>query len=663
MIDSKLYTLIKQGQFDDAIQIIENLPSEDYIEGLILKGKILIWMGKFIEASEISQQVLSQGKTPLQRLKASIIQGYVLTHLRKPVQLASQIGEIEKRFSELESNSEEAQECLGALAFLKGWGYFFQGEGEKAVDNLRKSLTIREKLDNPLEVIDSLLFLAAFHHVFSIGDIKLRKKYAQRSLTLSQELKNPMFEAWAHIAIGYANWAVNSDITLLYFEKAMKRNQKIKNKYMNGILYSDIGIIHTSRENYELALDYLGKSAEILKELGSPSYIAALSQIGDIHQAKGDLDKALVLYQKTLEEYESSGNVVRVLSFLSGIGKIHFMRGDLKLATESFKQSLNKAKEANYKSYIASSLEWLVYIHIYQGELDKALMKKNQSLRLFEELKDYQGIAFSYRRFGDLFRLQGEYSKAIQYYEDGIRLHTETIKGDEKEIAGIVSSVLVQLSLIAEDLDEINKAEEYLQKLQDLKSEYSYVKLRTRFVDALVLKMSKRGTKKLQAIEQFQRIVNEPVLEFQITLYATIFLCELLILELKISDSAEELFSEIIDLSNRFYENARTQKSPFFVVIALILKSKILLVKGEIEEANSLLTRAKEIADQKKFLSLSKNIITEQKVLRSELDKWYDLTQRNAPLKERIEQAQVLNYLQEAKKLQKAWESPAIDSN
>ncbi|MFX1506179.1 MAG: tetratricopeptide repeat protein [Promethearchaeota archaeon] len=663
MMDSKLFTLIKQGQFDDAIQMIENLPSKDYIEDLILKGKILVWKGEFNEAFEVSQQVLSQGNSLLQRLKASIIQGYVFAHLRKPLQLASQIGEIEKRLFELESDSEAAQECLGALAFLGGWNYFFQGEGEKSVNSIKKSLVIREKLDNPLEILDSLFFLVAFHHVFSIGDIKLRKKYAQRSLTLSQEIKNPMFEAWAHIAIGYANWAVNSDTTLIYFEKAMKMNQKTKNKYMTGILYTDIGIIHTGRENYELALDYLGKSAEILKELGSPSYIATLSQVGDIHQAKGDLDKALVLYQKTLEEYESSGNVVRVLSILSGIGKIHFMRGDLKLATESFKQSLNKAKEVNYKSYIASSLEWLAYIHIYQGELDKALVKKNQSLRLFKELKDYQGIAFSYRRFGDLFRLQGEYSQAIQYYEDGIRLHTKTIKGDEKEVAGIVSSVLVQLALIAEDLDEINKAEEYLQKLQDLQSKYSYVKLRTRFVEALVLKMSKRGTKKLQAIERFQSIINEPILEFQITLYATIFLCELLILELKISDSPEELFSEIADLSDRFYENAHTQKSPFFVVIALILKAKISLVKGKIEEANSLLTRAEEIADQKKFLSLSKNIITEQEVIRSELDKWYDLTRRDAPLKERIEQAQVLNYLQEAKKLQKAWENLKIDSS
>ncbi len=650
------------GKFDEALQMIEDLPSEDYIEGLILKGRILVRKGEFNEAFEVAQRALSQIKSSLQRLKAFIIQGYVFAHLRKPIQLTSKIGEIEEIISQLDAYSE-IQESLGALAFLKGWMYFFQGDGEKSVDSLRKSLEIHENLDNPLNVIDSLMFLAAFHHVFSIGDYKLRNDYAQRSLSLGLELKNTMFVAWAHIAIGYAHWKVNTDVTLLHFEKAMKLNQELENKYMSGVLFLDIGILHIGRENYDLALDYLGKSAEIFKQLGSPSYSITLSLIGDIYQAKGDLEKALDLYQKTLEEFESSGNIVRVISILIGIGQIHFMRGDLKLATESFKQSLSKAKESNYKSSIAVSLEWLAYVHIHQGELEKALIKKNQSLKLFKELEDHKGIAFSYRRFGDLFRLRGDYSQAIQYYEDGIRLLTETTTGDEKELAGVVSSVLVQLSLIAEDLSEPDKAKDYLQKLRELRqsSEYSYVKLRTRFIEALVLKMSKRGVMKLQAIEEFQSIVNEPVLDFKITLYATIFLCELLILELKISDSAEELFLEIIDLSDRFYDKAQTQKSPFFVVIALILKSKISLVRGEIEEANSFLTRAEEIADRKKFLSLSKNIRTEQEVIRSEMDKWHELTQRNAPLKERIEQAQVLNYLQEAKKLQEAWTSPKLD--
>ncbi|MFX0185237.1 MAG: tetratricopeptide repeat protein [Candidatus Hodarchaeota archaeon] len=664
MIDPKLSTFIKRGQFDEALQMIENFPSEDYIEGLILKGKILVWKGEFNEAFEVAQRVFSQEKTSLQSLKASIIQGYVFAHLRKPIQLASQIEEIEECISQLDVNSE-IQESIGALAFLKGWMYFFQGDGEKSVDSLRKSLEIHENLDNPLNVIESLICLAVFHYVFSIGDFKLRNDYAQRCLALSTEIKNPMFQAWAHIAVGYAHWTVNTDVTLSHFEKAMILNQKLKNKYMSGVLFIDIGLIHTNRENYDLALDNFEKSADIFKQLGSPSYSLSLALIGDIHQARGDLENALDLYQKTLEGFESSGNIIRVIGIFLGIGQIHYWRGDLELAIDSFNKSLSKAKEANYKSSIAWSLEWLATVYIRQGELNKALTKKEQSLKLFNELEDHWGISFSYRRFGDIFRLRGEYSKAIQYYEDGIQLLKQTFKGDDRELAGIVSSVLVQLSLIAEDLDDKDKAKEYLQKIREIQqlSKFSYVKIRTRFVEALVLRMSKRGTMKLQAIEQFQRIVNEPILDFEITLYSTIFLCELLILELKISDYAEELFLEIIDLSNSFYDNAHTQRSPFFVVVALILKSKISLVKGEIEEANSLLTRAEEIADQKKFFSLSKNIKTEQEVIRSELDKWYELTQRNAPLKDRIEQAQVLNYLQEAKKLQEAWTGPKIDTS
>ncbi|MHA2225032.1 MAG: tetratricopeptide repeat protein [Candidatus Hodarchaeales archaeon] len=661
----KIHELIKQGQFDKAIQMVEELSSEDYIEGLILKGKSLMWKGEFGESLKVIQKALSEAETPLQELKASIIQGYVLAHLRKPIQLASQISEVEELISRMETDSEEIQECQGTLAFLKGWQYFFRGEGEKSVDSIRKSLEIHKNLDNPLETIFSLVALTAFHHVFSIGDFKLRNEYAQKSLALSKEIKNSMFQALAHIAIGYANWAFNTDITLSHFEKAMKLNQELENKYLSGLLLSDIGILHMGRENYDLSLEYFGKSAEILKNLGSPSYSLSMALIGDIHQARGNLEKALDLYQKSLEGFESSGNIIRVIDISIGIGKIHYWMGDLELALETFNRSLSKAKEANYKSSIAWSQEWLSCVYIHQGELNKALATKEQSLKLFNVLEDHHGISFCYRRFGDIFRLQGDYSQAIKYYEDGIQLLTKTFKGDDKELFGIVSSVLVQLSLIAEDLDDADKANVYLRKLRELQqsSKFIYVELRTRFVEALVLKMSKRGTMKLQAIEQFQNIVNEPVVDFEITIYAMIFLCELLILELKISDSAEELFLEIIDLTNRFFDNAHTQKSPFFIVMALILKSKIALVRGEIEEVDSFLNTAEEIADKKKLLSLSKNIKTEQEVIQSELDKWNELTLQNAPLRDRIEHAQVLNYLQEAKKLQEAWTHPKLTSS
>ena len=92
--------------------------------------------------------------------------------------------------------------------------------------------------------------------------------------------------------------------------------------------------------------------------------------------------------------------------------------------------------------------------------------------------------------------------------------------------------------------------------------------------------------------------------------------------------------------------------------MTLILQTKLSMVKGDVEEANNLLSTAKDIAEGKNLSTLLSQIKKEQEIIQSELDKWQDLFKRQASLQERLEQAQVSNYLQEAKKIQEAWVQP-----
>lgn len=155
--------------------------------------------------------------------------------------------------------------------------------------------------------------------------------------------------------------------------------------------------------------------------------------------------------------------------------------------------------------------------------------------------------------------------------------------------------------------------------------------------------------------------MDEPIIDFHVTTLAMLNLCELLILELKISDTPDQLFEEITEYSQHLYSIAQTQKSPYLNVMILILQTKLSMVKGDVEQANNLLNTAKDIAEGKNLSTLLSEIKKEQEIIQSELDKWQELFKRQASLQERLEQARVSNYLQEAKKIQEAWVQPPAE--
>lgn len=72
---------------------------------------------------------------------------------------------------------------------------------------------------------------------------------------------------------------------------------------------------------------------------------------------------------------------------------------------------------------------------------------------------------------------------------------------------------------------------------------------------------------------------------------------------------------------------------------------------GDAQGADQLLEQAKINAEERGLDQLQIKISKEQEKLQTELEKWSELIEKNVPLKERLEQAQVEEYLREAQKI------------
>ncbi|MFX0115581.1 MAG: hypothetical protein ACFFB3_13615 [Candidatus Hodarchaeota archaeon] len=95
--------------------------------------------------------------------------------------------------------------------------------------------------------------------------------------------------------------------------------------------------------------------------------------------------------------------------------------------------------------------------------------------------------------------------------------------------------------------------------------------------------------------------------------------------------------------------------------MSLMLQAKLAMVEGDLEKANSLLENTQKLSSEKKLGNLLRKAEHELSVLQEELDKWEELSRRNASIKERVEQARLGDYLTEAMKLQETWVQPSAD--
>lgn len=299
--------------------------------------------------------------------------------------------------------------------------------------------------------------------------------------------------------------------------------------------------------------------------------------------------------------------------------------------------------------------------HILRGEPVQALKKIKQSESIFTKIDEKGGIGNCYVQLGRTYKLLGKYDQAIKSLEEGLTIIKEIIVGANMGLW--MSYILFNLILVAQDLHSLELAEDYLKQMQELKetSKSKYVHLRIQFSEATVLKMSKRMAKKFQAQQLFQSIIEDEIIDHNITVLSMLNLCELLILETRYSETAENLLQEVTYLGTQLHEIAQNQESSSMTIMALLLQTKLALVQGDVEEASQLLSNAKKIASEKKLVNLLAQIKAEQESVQAELDKWNELIQRKASIQERIEHAQIASWLVEAKKIQETWVNPTSE--
>jgi len=145
-----------------------------------------------------------------------------------------------------------------------------------------------------------------------------------------------------------------------------------------GYIQSRLGKLEKALQAFEQVHKLAGKDKAI--------QAVASSNLGNIYQIRGELNKAEELYLKSLEIDKTLGRQQGMAISFCNLGNIYDIRGDLDKAEEFYLKSLDINKALGRQRGMASRSDNLGNLYYKRGELDKACSYWQQSLEPYTNI-------------------------------------------------------------------------------------------------------------------------------------------------------------------------------------------------------------------------------------------------------------------------------------
>ncbi len=568
--NKELEAFISYGKYQQALKLLNSIEKERtlmddedliklYIQSIIHLDKGMFQKGKTL-ASELIKKAKEKNNIlrELDGINAKIEHLVCLTLFNEAFDLISQ-GEL--ILSNIQGNfNEEYNYRKAYLLFLKGRTYMNAYKDLEAIELFKKSYEIRSNIDDKFGVLYTLInqgFVTT-----SIGDFSEAEKFINEALTIAEELDIKNGIVWALLQLGWIKYHLRDlDTAMKSADRCMQICKKESYIYASSICYDLTGHCYFIKGNLNKALSYFQKSLHIRVSSGHKGLVTqSYYSIGNVFSRKGELKKSLEYYEKGLNVSVVEDRVVLKPVYLSIIGKIYGELGDFSTAKKNLLEALDLLIERG------------IFIYHFQ----------NFSISI---------------------------AKTYHY--------------------------LIVLSLNNNDLDKID---EYLNQLYELSIKYKdnkQIKQLYELDKAIILNSKDRLMEKMKAGIIFKKISKEEILDHEISVEAMIHLCDTLIYELELSGD-RKILKEIEELSDKLLNIAQSQYLYDLLAETYFLKAKISILNLDIKNSRMLLTKAQTIANEHGLKRLANKISYEHDSFLINLEEWEEKTNQNVSLQERI---------------------------
>ncbi|MEM9820726.1 MAG: CHAT domain-containing tetratricopeptide repeat protein [Bacteroidota bacterium] len=265
-----------------------------------------------------------------------------------------------------------------------------------------------------------------------------RDSLIQLSFKLAQTKVDPLSEAYSAAMNNYAFSVMGKgdfEAALLYFKKALSSNLAQGNKIIIATNYSNVGMIHRDKGDYDEALEHYKEAYRYhVDTMGYSRHSASLGlRIGDVYRLKRKWEDALHWLdesERVLREVLKKNGESEIV--LKSLAELLFYGGEVALEQNDFATVRAKVKEARtlaQKVYVkdqGKADELLGKIYLKQEKYNQALpyfiKAKEKVVEEFKTFNRHPKIAKKIFNIAHVCQLKGQWEKALQQYHEALEM-------------------------------------------------------------------------------------------------------------------------------------------------------------------------------------------------------------------------------------------------
>ncbi|KKL54592.1 hypothetical protein LCGC14_2263870 [marine sediment metagenome] len=355
--------------------------------------------------------------------------------------------------------------------------------------------------------------------------------------------------------------------------------------------------------------------------------------------------EAIIYTDQLLQESQKQGDLLIFLDILMIQSLSHTMLGNVSKSEDLIKKADDLFKKIKGTSIIdlRERESFLVRIKAnictWKGEIHRSLELNKEAFELAEDSKDRELTSASLINIAEKYQFLGDYDNAKLYAERAIEIQYQPW----------LIYMLGSMIDILLDKGDIEEANHYFQQVSEIreKDKSKINDIFYRYYKALLLKTSLRSKNRVKSEKLLKQIIDDEDVsggiksfEAQGRIFAIINLCDLLLIELRITNYPE-IIDEIQPYIQKLLDFAEQQQSYWILCETHLLQAKLSLLTFDIKKAKRFLTQAQQIAERFAFTQLSTKIAEENNDLLKREDLWEKLKREGAPMADRVELARL----------------------
>jgi tetratricopeptide (TPR) repeat protein len=277
---SNIELLKYKCRYEEALQELKNIKeSEDLstyerITCTVLSCSLFFEIGNYRKALNIIDQVSQEIKElnyNLHLIDIFTIKSQILWRQGKPDDALNLIATGKELLKSIHpENPAEVNKRAARLADIKGWIYIYEGDINKAKENMVYSFELRE----------------------DVGD--------QRELALSYYLKGNI----------YFYYRIDWDYSQKCIQKAFDLAKKTNFKSLMSMCFTRLGDFHFFHSDLDRASDFYNHAFELAKDINYKRGIAfSLGGLAYIYEQKGNLKRALIFADESVKTSQEMGDI------------------------------------------------------------------------------------------------------------------------------------------------------------------------------------------------------------------------------------------------------------------------------------------------------------------------------------------------------------------